>query len=233
MRLNELFESSQDSLDVIFGRFNPPHQGHRAAWEMMRADSQNWFVGTNPSTQGPKDPLPYEIKLEAIKTIDPKVEGRLMSTQSWLTMISELYERFPDSKLVVYTDESWVIKTVNQYNGVEGKPHGFYDFPSIEHKATPRVSSASELRAAVQADDRSAFSKAAGIDADTEIAGKPYFDLVAEYLLPYSKKSKNEEAAGVGIVTKQNATRDVPVGGEYMNVGKLFPKNQKKKRKAK
>ena len=34
-------------------------------------------------------------------------------------------------------------------------------------------------------------------------------------------KAKNEEAAGVGIVTKQNATKDVPVGGEYMNVKKL------------
>ena len=32
---------------------------------------------------------------------------------------------------------------------------------------------------------------------------------------------RNEEAAGVGIVTKQNATKDVPVGGEYMNVKKL------------
>jgi hypothetical protein len=32
---------------------------------------------------------------------------------------------------------------------------------------------------------------------------------------------ENEEAAGVGIVTKQNATKDVPVGGEYMNVKKL------------
>ena len=31
----------------------------------------------------------------------------------------------------------------------------------------------------------------------------------------------NEEAAGVGIVTKQNATKDVPVGGEYMNIKKL------------
>lgn len=44
-------------------------------------------------------------------------------------------------------------------------------------------------------------------------------------------KNKNEEAAGVGIVTKQNATADVPVGGEYMNVKKLFPKNKKKKTK--
>jgi len=32
---------------------------------------------------------------------------------------------------------------------------------------------------------------------------------------------ETEEAAGVGIVTKQNATKDVPVGGEYMNVKKL------------
>ena len=30
-----------------------------------------------------------------------------------------------------------------------------------------------------------------------------------------------DEIGGVGIVTKQNATKDVPVGGEYMNVKKL------------
>ena len=29
------------------------------------------------------------------------------------------------------------------------------------------------------------------------------------------------EVPGVGIVTKQNATKDVPVGGEYMNIKKL------------
>ena len=32
---------------------------------------------------------------------------------------------------------------------------------------------------------------------------------------------ENEDAAGVGIVTKQNATKDVPKGGEFMNVKKL------------
>ena len=32
---------------------------------------------------------------------------------------------------------------------------------------------------------------------------------------------ENEDAAGVGIVTKQNATMDVPKRGEYMNVKKL------------
>jgi len=32
---------------------------------------------------------------------------------------------------------------------------------------------------------------------------------------------KTEDAAGVGIVTKQNTTKDVPAGGEYINVKKL------------
>ena len=42
---------------------------------------------------------------------------------------------------------------------------------------------------------------------------------------------------GVGIVTKQNATKDVPVGGEYMNVKKLGlnkkPKNKTKSKNKK
>ena len=50
------------------------------------------------------------------------------------------------------------------------------------------------------------------------------------------KTKKKNEAAGVGIVTKQNATKDVPVGGEYMNVKKLGldkkPKKKTKKLKA-
>jgi hypothetical protein len=45
----------------------------------------------------------------------------------------------------------------------------------------------------------------------------------------HKQKQFDEEAAGVGIVTKQNATVDVPVGGEYMNVKKLFPKKKKVK----
>ena len=36
-----------------------------------------------------------------------------------------------------------------------------------------------------------------------------------------ANETEKEEAAGVGIVTKQNATKDVPVGGQYMNVKKL------------
>jgi hypothetical protein len=192
MRLRQLFEAINNEVSIIFGRFNPPHQGHKAAWELM-SKSKNWYVGTNASTQGPKDPLPYDVKIEAMKTIYPNLEGHLMDSTSWLTMASELYKKHQGGTLLVYTDEDWVTKTLKQYNGQENT-HGFYNFSNIEQRPTPRLSSATALRDAVKANDREAFSKAAGIDADTEIAGKPYFDLVAEYLMPYAEKEKLKAA---------------------------------------
>jgi 4a-hydroxytetrahydrobiopterin dehydratase len=193
MKLNELFEAPSDEVAIIFGRFNPPHKGHRAAWEIA-SQSENWFVGTNQSTVGLKDPLPYEIKVEAMKTVYPEIEGHLMPETSWVTMASKIYEKFGDVKLLVLTDEDWVTKTLQQYNGIKGKPHGFYNFSSIEQKPTPRLSSATALRDAVANNDKDAFTKAAGINADELVAGKPYFDLVAEYMAPYLEKEKAKAA---------------------------------------
>jgi hypothetical protein len=193
MRLRQLFESPNEEVAIIFGRFNPPHKGHRAAWELMSKHSA-WYVGTNASTQGPKDPLPFDVKIEAMKTIYPEIEGHLMSEQSWLTMASELYKKHPNSTLLVFTDEDWVTKAVVQYNGVEGKAHGFYNFSNIEQRPTPRLSSATALRDAVKAGDRSAFTQAAGVPAETKVMGKPFFDLVAEYLLPYAEQEKAKAA---------------------------------------
>ena len=56
-----------------------------------------------------------------------------------------------------------------------------------------------------------------------------FTDEVPDESEQHKQQYHKEEAAGVGIVTKQNATADVPVGGEYMNVKKLFPKKKKKK----
>ena len=56
-----------------------------------------------------------------------------------------------------------------------------------------------------------------------------FTDEVPDESEQHKQEYHGEEAAGVGIVTKQNATADVPVGGEYMNVKKLFPKKKKKK----
>jgi hypothetical protein len=203
MRLRNLFEAFGEEVAIIFGRFNPPHKGHRAAWELA-SKSPIWYVGTNESTVGPKDPLPYDVKVEAMKTVWPKVEGHIVPETSWLTLASKVYEKNPNATLLCLTDEDWVTKTIVQYNGKEGA-HGFYNFKKIEQKPTPRLSSATALRDAVSKGDRNAFTQAAGVDADTPVAGKPFFDLVAEYLMPYqnapkkvAKKKVAEPVEGIG-----------------------------------
>lgn len=187
MKLRELFESKK-SVAIIFGRFNPPHAGHKAAWEIA-SHADFWYVGTNKSTEGPKDPLPFNVKVEAMKTVMPEIGDHLVATSTWLTLASMVYEKHGDVELIVCTDEEWVSKTINQYNGKDLQ-HGFYNFSQIITKPTPRVTSATAVRSAVMLGDRDAFSRAAGVDADTEVAGKSYFDLVAEYLLPYENQPK-------------------------------------------
>lgn len=201
MRLRQLFEAKDNTVSIIFGRFNPPHKGHRAAWEMA-SESPSWYVGTNRSTQGPKDPLPFDVKVEAMKAIWPEVEGHIVAETSWLTLASKVYDEHGGGvTLLCLTDEDWVTKTIQQYNGKEGT-HGYYNFKRIDQKPTPRLSSATALRAAVQADDRQAFADAAGVPADTPIAGHPFFDVVAHFLnqqtaapKKVAKKKKEPEVA--------------------------------------
>jgi hypothetical protein len=187
MILRELFEAKTKSVGVIFGRFNPPHMGHRAAWEMA-AENSTWYVGTNKSTQGPKDPLPFDIKVKAMEAVLPEIKGHIVAEQSWLTLASKVYEKHGNIVLNVYTDEDWVTKALVQYNGKEGA-HGYYEFGTIQQQATPRLSSATALRAAVAADDRDAFGQAAGVDPNTLVAGHPFFDVVKHYLMPHAEKA--------------------------------------------
>ena len=49
----------------------------------------------------------------------------------------------------------------------------------------------------------------------------PYGSDISQIKMPEIIMPRLLESAGVGIVTKQNATKDVPVGGQYMNVKKL------------
>lgn len=209
MLLRELFEAEQ-SVGLIFGRFNPPHKGHKAAWEMASKNSA-WYVGTNKSTQGPKDPLPYDVKIAAMQTIMPGVEKHIVPHQSWLTLAAEIYKKHGDVELKVYTDEEWVLKALNKYNGVDGA-HGMYNFPKITSVPTPRLSSATALRKAVADNDPQAFADAAGVAADTPVDGKPFFDVVAEYLNTYKKEVAEKFAS--------NAQRKAAFASGYKPKGK-------------
>ena len=224
MRLRELFENvyeaesdsqfdnSLKTIGICFGRFNPPHRGHREVWKAA-ATNPIWYVGTNDSTSGPKDPLPYDIKLQAMAAVWPKVAGHVIPEQSLLTLATRIYEEHGTNvHLKVYTDEEWLVKTLTQYNGIE-KEHGMYKFQQIDHVRTERLASATNLRAAVRAGDRNAFYKDMGIKPSVTInAGDreyPVFDVVAHYLNKYPEKVKKAVAEGSAGKVGKGGTKPI------------------------
>jgi hypothetical protein len=195
LKAYHLTESQKHGAAIMFGRFNPPHFGHSNAWTVA-SHFPIWYVGTNQSTQGPKDPLPYEVKVEAMQTIMPEIEGHLVAEQSWWTLATMVYKQHGgDMVLHVVTDptdKEIFVPQLQKYNGHEG-PHGFYQFQDIVWEPATRDSTATALRAAVANDDPQAFSKAAGIDANTMIAGHKFFELVKHYMTPYLHASAEKE----------------------------------------
>lgn len=215
MKLRELFENIYEevpeggkefdgalkTIGVCFGRFNPPHRGHREVWKAASANPV-WYVGTNESTSGPKDPLPYEVKLQCMAAVWPKVAGHVIPEQSLMTLASKIFEEHGGNvHLKVYTDEEWLIKALQQYNGIEGKSHGFYKFHQIDWVKTQRLASATNLRAAVRSGDKQAFYKDAGIKSNTMITlgekSYPMFDIVAHFLNMYPEKVAKGQKAEV------------------------------------
>jgi hypothetical protein len=225
MLLNEMFIKEQgEDAAIIFGRFNPPHQGHVAAWKEA-AKFPIWYVGTNQSTIGPKDPLPFDVKIKAMQTLYPELKGHLVAEQSWFTLATMVYKKHGAVTLHVVTDEEDSATYVNMLKGSNGKEgkHGFYDFADIVWQPAPRVSSATDLRNAVAANDPEKFSKAAGVAADTMIDGVPFFDLVKQYLDAQAKPVK-EHIVKVGskfrLVSKKSGK----------NLGTFDTKEEAKKR---
>lgn len=197
-----LVESTQATVAFAFGRFNPAHQGHIAVWHTVEQAGANWFVGTNPTTIGPNDPLTFEQKSAWMEEIYPPISGHIVPQTSVLTLAAYIFKKLRnnESASIAYvtdeTDWAWSGKLLNQYNGVEGA-HGYYKFAEIIHVPSPRVSSATALRDAARADDKVAFYHASGTDPKLKVAGLSYFDTVKQacekYPLPVKRAKKVKE----------------------------------------
>ena len=194
MKINQvLVESAGATVAFAFGRFNPAHQGHIEVWRTVEQAGRNWFIGTNPETNGLNDPLPFDVKRAWMEEIYPPVAGHIIPKGNVLELAAYIFKKLRNNEraTVAYVtdaeDWAWSGKLLNQYNGVEGA-HGYYKFAQIVHVPSPRVSSATALRDAARADDKVAFYHASGTDPKLKVNGLTYFDTVKEYMAPHLEK---------------------------------------------
>jgi hypothetical protein len=185
MRINELFEESSKHITFCFGRMNPPTIGHEQVFKTMASVGGDYKIFVSQSQDKKDNPLDYATKIKFIKAIHKQYAENVVADSSLNTVVkvaSYLYNLgYRNATFVAGSDRlDSFKKLLTQYNGVEGKAHGFYKFDVLDFVSAGErdpdsegVSgvSASKARAAAATNDLEAFKEATGAG---EIASKMF-----------------------------------------------------------
>ena len=188
MLLKQLFEAETKHVTFCFGRMNPPTIGHKQVLDTMKSQGGEMKIFVSQSQDKKKNPLDYGTKIKFIKEMFPQYAKDVVENAGLNTIgkvASYLHEQgYNAITFVAGSDRLEDMKSLlTQYNGVEGKAHGFYKFDVIDFASSGDREdgaegvagvSASGARAAAANNDFAAFQEATGAG---ELA-KPLFDAV-------------------------------------------------------
>lgn len=206
MLLSELFEAESKHVTFCFGRMNPPTIGHEQVFKTMEAQGGDYFIFVSQSQDKKENPLSYSEKIKFIKAIHEKYADHVVEDPSINTVVkaaSYLYDQgYTDATFVAGSDRlEQFKKLLTQYNGVEGKAHGFYKFNVLDFVSSGEREdgaegvagvSASGARLAAANNDLDAFSKATGAGQ----YAKPMFDAVRRGMGISENLEQIDELAG-------------------------------------
>ena len=215
MFIYELFEAPEvKHASFCFGRMNPPTIGHKQLIDTVAKSAQggDYFIFASHSQDAKKNPLDPQTKIAFIKKMFPQHADHVIDRSGITTALhaaSMLYDAGYNSVTFVAGSDRMgqFQKLLNDYNGVEGKAHGYYKFQNIEFVSSgdrdPDADglagvSASRAREAAAAGDIKAFAQATG-------AGKLTQEL---YDAVRAGMKLAEDAAGVGVIANKKQARD-------------------------
>jgi hypothetical protein len=140
VKLLELFEKSvTESVAFCFGRMNPPTIGHAQLFKTLSEAANNYKIFLSATQDKKKNPLSYEDKIKFIKAIHPEYGNNLVVDRNLNTIMKVavwLYSQgYRNAVFVAGDDRKEIYDMLLAYNGVDGKPHGFYKFDTLEFKS--------------------------------------------------------------------------------------------------
>ena len=164
---------AKDTVVYAYGRFNPPTIGHeKLITKVAKISGSNPYRIYPSHSQNPKkDPLPQALKTAYMRKMFKRYAKNIIVSKSRnaIEIAVELYDQgYKNLIMVAGSDRVKVFDSMlNNYNGVEGKPHGYYKFDSIKvvsaGERDPDAEgvegmSASKMRAAASDGDYDSFS---------------------------------------------------------------------------
>ena len=223
-RFRELMEAS-DTMVFAFGRFNPPTTGHEKLIKKVSAvsGSDPFRIYPSHTTNPKKDPLPHALKIAYMRKMFKRYGNSIVADKGARTAIEiavKVYdEGYKNIKMVVGSDRIKDFSSMlNKYNGVEGKPHGYYKFDNIDIVSAGERDpdsegvegmSASKMRGAAVGGDKDSFLQ--GVPSDFRDGEKLYRD-VRKYM-------GIREERDMGDMTDFETLRDQYLTGKIWNVG--------------
>ena len=176
MRFSELYEEDSKHLTFCFGRMNPPTLGHEKLMDTVAEVGGEYKIFPSRTQDKKENPLKPEDKIRFLKLLFPQHAGHIVDDANLNTIgkvCSYIYEQgYTHVTFVAGEDRLAVMgKLITDYNGVEGKAHGYYNFETIDLKSSgardPDSSgiegySASKAREAAANGDLQGFAEATG-----------------------------------------------------------------------
>ena len=168
-----LTESSKD-VTFVFGRFNPPTEGHEKLFNQLKKLSRGgvYRIYSSKSVDPKKNPLPFKQKIKFMRKMFPKHARNIMAdpdVRNVLDIATKLYDQgFTKVTMVAGSDRVKEFEILlNKYNGKKSR-HGLYNFQDkirvlSAGERDPEAEgvkgmSASKLRAFVAAGDLQGFA---------------------------------------------------------------------------
>ena len=223
-------EASEDTLTIVFGRFNPPTVGHEKLLQAAEKAAIGGELKIYPSrTNDPKkNPIDPDMKISYMKKMFPDYEEQIINDPDMVSIFNVLVTAAEDGykniNIIVGADRQAEFENLaNKYNGE------LYDFKEIRViSAGVRDAdaegvegmSASKMRKAVQDDDFDAFRK--GIpsklsNADTQAL----FDAVRTGMGTKKKKKNVTEVWQIAPRIDQRGLRENYVKGLIYRIGDI------------
>jgi pterin-4a-carbinolamine dehydratase len=176
MLLRELFEEGNKHVTFCFGRMNPPTIGHEQVLDTMKSQGGEMRIFVSQSQDAKKNPLDYGTKIKFIKAMFPEYASSVVDNAGLNTIVkvaSHLFDQgYTTATFVAGSDRlEDMKKLLTQYNGVEGKAHGYYKFEMLDFISSGEREdgaegvagiSASGARAAAATGDFEGFKEATG-----------------------------------------------------------------------
>ena len=220
MLLKELLEAQPKKTAVVaWGRMNPPTVGHQRVVDVVRQYAQK-FMGDPilflSKSQKPKtDPLSFAEKYHFASEMFNIPINRNTSVRTLIDMFGELMGQGYDNVILVAGSDrvQQYQDLINKYNNKPDKKGNIpFKFANMKVVSSGERDpddegvagmSASKLRGLASEGNFEGFKQ--GIPGNETLAKQMYNRVRAGMGI-------TEEAAGVGIITKQNTTKDVKKG---------------------